>query len=756
MKFRSLITSAIVAALLTSGLLIAPTAAFAAGIVGTGTAISCTDAALTAAIAAAGTITFNCGSAPVTILVSSPKTITLNTVIDGANLITLDGGSQSYFFYVNNFQGVSFTVQNLKFVNGKSDQEGGAIHAHYKSNLTVTNCTFTNNTTTSATKQFDGGGGAIFVGSAATATISASTFTNNSGANGGAIYSLNSTLSVSASTFTGNLANLTSPKSGSGGAIWNDTGAITVTNSVFSGNSALYQGGALAVSPDNIHPTGNFVVTNTIFSNNSSYYQNQGNGGAIFNQQPLTVVGSTFSGNTGRDGGALWLGANSTLANDTIANNSAVSPDGQHGLGGGLNITGGVVSLINVTIAGNYADFMGGGVFGTASGTVKNTIIANNVAHNGGNNWNIQNQCSTALANGGHNLVFPKDDCGFGSSALKDPTLAALANNGGPTQTMALLAGSPAIDTGDNTTCAATPVNNVDQRGQSRPVGPACDIGAFESTLTFTASIDTIGVFRSGTFYLRLHNSTGVSDITVAFNSASKPYPVAGDWVGNGYDTVGVYDQINGLFTLRNSNTPGTPDEQFALGNPNDIPLSGHWSASVAHAAVGVFRPSNGLIYLKNTLTTGFADYTMVLGIPGDDGLAGDWNGDGFDSPGVYRPSPITFYLTDQVCNCSAIGNHQLQYGVGGDAPVIGDWIGQGHDGVGLFRQSNGFTYLRNGLTTGYADITFTYGIAGDVPIAGHWQLVYPPAPNPIHILVPSTGAPMPTVVGTPGSGLQD
>ena len=71
--------------------------------------------------------------------------------------------------------------------------------------------------------------------------------------------------------------------------------------------------------------------------------------------------------------------------------------------------------------------------------------------------------------------------------------------------------------------------------------------------------------------------------------------------------------------------------------------------------------------------------------------------------------------------------------------------------GVGLFRQSNGYTYLRNSLTTGYADNTFTYGIAGDVPVAGHWQLVYPPRPNPVNVLVPPTAAPVPHIPFAPG-----
>src|SRR5262249_14820865 len=152
------------------------------------------------------------------------------------------------------------------------------------------------------------------------------------------------------------------------------------------------------------------------------------------------------------------------------------------------------------------------------------------------------------------------------------------------------------------------------------------------------------------TFYLKLHNSTGFADVTVSYGY-SHTYPVVGDWVGQGFDTIGILDQSNGLFDLRNNNTPGSPNEQLVLGNPNDVPLSGRWSVSATHAGVGVFRPSNGLIYLRSTLTSGFADYTMVLGVPGDDGVAGDWNGKGFDSPGVFRPSNITFYLSNQVKN---------------------------------------------------------------------------------------------------------
>jgi len=296
-------------------------------------------------------------------------------------------------------------------------------------------------------------------------------------------------------------------------------------------------------------------------------------------------------------------------------------------------------------------------------------------------------------------------------------------------------------------TCAPTTVGTTTQSLTYTSDDPHRPFLGYTVTCTGNNAIDTIGIFRSsaapGTFYLRLHNSTGYADINAAFNPTTKPYPVVGDWLGQGFDTIGVFNQNNGLFSLRNSNAVGTPDEQFVLGNPNDVPLGGKWMVNASHSGVGVFRPSNGLIYLKNGLSTGYADSTMVLGIPGDEGLVGDWTAKGFDSPGVYHPSNSNFYLSNQVCKCSVYADIQFQYGISGDVPMSGDWIGQGHDGVGLFRQSNGYTYLRNELTTGYADITFVYGIAGDVPVAGHWQFTYPPAPQPGSVIVPATSAPI-------------
>ena len=146
----------------------------------------------------------------------------------------------------------------------------------------------------------------------------------------------------------------------------------------------------------------------------------------------------------------------------------------------------------------------------------------------------------------------------------------------------------------------------------------------------------------------------------------------------------------------------------------------------------------------------------MVLGSPGDQGIAGDWTGKGFDSPGVFRPSNIGFYLSNQVTNGPVFADITLTYGSATDLPIAGDWIAQGHDGVGMFRPTNGFVYLKNALITGFADNSFFYGLNGDVPVAGHWEPVYPPAPAPVlngtsPQGIAKTAIPQPGSIGVPG-----
>jgi CSLREA domain-containing protein len=240
------------------------------------------------------------------------------------------------------------------------------------------------------------------------------------------------TVAISGVTIQHGSANL-----GGGIAIW--SGTLTVANSTITSNTAGIEGGAIY----NWFAT--LTVTKSTISSNTA---NSGwGGGGIFNVGPLTVTNSTITGNTaanGTAGGGIFQG----------------------GSGGSLNV-------INSTISGNTAAAGGGIHTNGDTATLSNSIVANQTAGA---------DCSGAITSAGHNLE-SGTSCGFtGTGDLRstNPVLRALANNGGPTQTMALQLSSPAIDAGDNAICAAASVNGIDQRGYPRPAGAKCDIGAFE------------------------------------------------------------------------------------------------------------------------------------------------------------------------------------------------------------------------------------------------------------------------------------
>jgi hypothetical protein len=207
------------------------------------------------------------------------------------------------------------------------------------------------------------------------------------------------------------------------------------------------------------------------------------NGGAIFHMNGrLTISGSTFSGNTVvGQGGALWEGEADpgqtpvAITSSTFAGNSAtgIRPNyGSSGLGGAIRDNGNPTALTHLTIVGNHADWVGGGIVGGSHATLRASIVADNTAANGGNPWNIQKNCSRTLADGGFNLQWPtlnptdsNDKRCAASATFASPQLGPLAANGGPTPTIAPLYGSPAIDV----VASGCPPPATDQRGYARP-----------------------------------------------------------------------------------------------------------------------------------------------------------------------------------------------------------------------------------------------------------------------------------------------
>ena len=290
-----------------------PGSVYAAGTVGTGTPASCDEAALDTALQGGGAISFNCGGGPVTITITTTKTISSSTQIDGGGLITLDAADAVRLFTVNSSQ--TLDILNLTVSNGFVS---------------------------------GGNGGAILINSGATVNIFSSTFSSNQteGGYGGAIYVGGGTLTISNSTFADNNADVESlgDLALGGGAIQNNDGTVTITGSTFRGNSvtshsadggAIYNGdfdGGPGI-PDAIADV--LSITNSTFYNNRLLNESEtpssgDSGGAIRSASTLTIVHSTFSDNdsgtteqTGEAGAVTLTHGNATLTNNIFANSSA-------------------------------------------------------------------------------------------------------------------------------------------------------------------------------------------------------------------------------------------------------------------------------------------------------------------------------------------------------------------------------------------------------------------------------------------------
>ena len=247
-----------------------------------------------------------------------------------------------------------------------------------------------------------------------------------------------------------------------GGGIANG-GTLTLTNCTVSGNSAPgTSGGGGGISNG-----GPLTLINTTVSGNSAFL-----GGGIANGHvQLTLIGSTVSGNTASTvGGGIFLhGGPVTITNSTVSGNTS-------GAQGGGIYNQDQLTLTNTTVSGNTATD-GGGVFNTFSATLLNTLVAGNTGTSPdiANTGSLTASYSLIGSSTGHSIT---TNPATGNQVGIDPKLGALADNGGPTRTHALLGGSPALNAATNTGCPAT-----DQRGVTRPqpAGGRCDIGAFEA-----------------------------------------------------------------------------------------------------------------------------------------------------------------------------------------------------------------------------------------------------------------------------------
>lgn len=430
----------------------------------------------------------------------------------GANLVTVRRNSGGNYRIFNVFATGAVTLSGLTMSNGFSSN-GGAI-ANGSGTVNVTNCVLTGN---SASSPGDGGGISNY--STGTVNVTNSTISSNTATgNGGGIENRsNGSVNITNSTLSGN----TTSGSSKGGGIFN-AGMVIVTNSTLSGNSTSSGSGG------GISNSGTVNVTNSTLSGNFTN-SNSGPGGGIFNSGLVNVTNSTLSGNAspGGGGGIENLGGTANVTNSTLSGNAT---DG--GLGGGIGSDGGTLNVTNSTLSGNTARFgAGGGIANGPTGTasVTNSAIIGNsstlgTSSGGGisNGGTVQVKNSIIALNthvlspdvegtfisAGFNVIGKTDgSTGFTApdqtgtiAAPLDPRLdpAGLQDNGGPTRTIALLCGSPAIDKG--TSVGLTGTLTTDQRGTgfartfddpaipNATGGNGTDVGPFERQQSCTAA----------------------------------------------------------------------------------------------------------------------------------------------------------------------------------------------------------------------------------------------------------------------------
>jgi predicted outer membrane repeat protein len=410
-----------------------------AGVVGAGTAASCTSAALQAALAGGGLVTFNCGPGNVTIL-SNTYVISANTEVDGGGKITLDGENLRQHFLVQ--PGATLKLRGITLTRGNA-AGGGSIFN--QGNTTIENAAFTANTAS-------GDGGAILNSAAGVLTVSNVAFVQNkvplATGYGGAISSQGQ-ISITAAAFTLNEARY------GGGMFAGGSGRASVNQTAFMANNAQLFGGGLYMNNDSNVVT----VTHSTFANNTAL----SGAGLSRSSGGLTVQYSSFTNNAAStQGGGMTVSSIAGLVR--VINSTFSGNDVADDKGGGI-FNNGTLELVNVTLKNNT-----NGIFNSGAG--ESALLRNTVLDNPGT-LNCDGD-GTPVTSAGRNF---SNDGSCALSGTGDQSGDGLDPKLGPLQTDFTsfhlpLAGSPLIN-------AATDCTPRDQRYALRVGG--CDIGAAEA-----------------------------------------------------------------------------------------------------------------------------------------------------------------------------------------------------------------------------------------------------------------------------------
>jgi hypothetical protein len=549
-------------------------------------------------------------------LAGSELLVSRNLTINGpgATQLAVSGSSASRVFEIGS--AVTASLSGLGIENGDADYGGGIYNA---GTLTISNSSLggnvvslhgggiynagtltISNSSLSGNSAYDGGG----LLNQGTLTVSNSTFSSNSALHGGGIFN-NGTLAISNGTLSGNSAAV-------GGGIDNNI-TLTISNSTLNGNSATSSGGGISNG-------GTLTVSNsTVSSNAAGFY-----GGGLYSVNTLTVSNSTLSGNSANVGGGIYDANTLTVSNSTLSGNTA------SGEGGGIwfiSYASAPCVLTNATIAANRCNTsgaasgnQGGGLWddptSTTPLTLNNTIIAGN--YNGASGTTADDIGGTLNSASAYNLIGTGGSGGLQNGVngnhvgVSNLGLATLADNGGSTQTVALLTGSPAIGAGSAALAVDASGNPwlTDQRGFGflRTVNGKVDIGAFQtqpSSLTAQQYLQTA-----------LNQTVGA----LLLDSSGNPNAVL---------TLGAQNDANTFTSIFSSNNTNPLMVPTGSATPIDISVSLASGIQLNEAALSIptgFRVSiNGgtwyggspaLILQSGTLTVTNATFQNATDAP--------------------------------------------------------------------------------------------------------------------------------------------
>jgi SpoIID/LytB domain protein len=257
------------------------------------------------------------------------------------------------------------------------------------------------------------------------------------------------------------------------------------------------------------------------------------------------------------------------------------------------------------------------------------------------------------------------------------------------------------VDDGDS----VSPYHNWSASPSASSVGHAFGVG----TLSSITVLSRTGLGADGGRVLSVRVTGSARSVTISGAGFANTLGLRSDWFSVG--------QVQPYTYLTNSPTGASTAASLPFGKIGDQPLTCDWNGDGTDTPA-IYRA--GVYYIRNTLSTTATATVVTIGRAGDVPVCGDWNGDGTDTVGVYRPSTATFYLSNSVTGGGT--RIQLVLGRPGDAPLAGDWNGDHHATVGVYRPSTATFYLVDSNVTSAVQHIYQRGVVGDRPVAGDWD----------------------------------